>query len=135
MATDVSPQSIYLTARREGLEPEDAQHLSGVQRSEMSSLEALLQSQLTPTRRRMPSREDVVEGFMDAVRMSANAGELVQAWREIGRVVGAYEPVRVELSIERPTQKALMQMSDEQLAELAQQEDVLDAEYEELDRE
>lgn len=129
----LSPQSIYLTARKEGMDQSMALTVSGLAESQAPELEKLLDRQLNTSRRRLPTREDVIEGFMDAVSMASNSMELVAAWREIGRVVGAYEPTKVELHVEAPTARQITLMSDEQLAQLVGPEsEVLDAEYEEI---
>lgn len=76
------------------------------------------------------TREDVLMGLQDAVRMSATASELVQAWREIGKIVGAYQPQRVEHT-HTLTQEKLVEMSDAELAKVA----AIDAEFVELSTE
>ena len=79
-------------------------------------------------------REDVIEGLMDAVRASTTAAEMVAAWREIGRIIGAYEPIKVE--VEHTLEKSsaqLRQMSDDDLARLADMANVLEGEYEVVD--
>lgn len=63
------------------------------------------------------SREDVLQGFLDAVRMSATATELTGAWREIGKLTGAYEPKKVELTYRNA--ESLRQMSDDELLQAA----------------
>lgn len=50
-------------------------------------------------RRTLVSRNDVINGFLDAVDAAATSQELTQAWREIGRVIGAYEPEKLEISV------------------------------------
>ena len=61
------------------------------------------------------TRKDVLDGFLDAVRASATATELVASWREIGRMIGAYEPEK------SPTEKDITEKK-EQLAELTDEE-------------
>ncbi len=46
------------------------------------------------------TKEDVLAGMMDCVYSAGNATELLLAWREIGRIIGAYAPSIVKL--ERP---------------------------------
>ena len=50
-------------------------------------------------RQALVTRADVLNGLFDAVESAGTSTELTAAWREIGRIVGAYEPERVELSI------------------------------------
>jgi hypothetical protein len=51
------------------------------------------------TRLALVSRTDVLNGLFDAVEAAGSSTELTAAWREIGRIVGAYEPQRVEVGI------------------------------------
>ena len=77
------------------------------------------------------SREDVIEGMMDAARAASNSMELVAAWREIGRIIGAYEPIKVEHSHKLEESQARMrQLSDEELARLADMDGALEGDYE-----
>lgn len=64
-------------------------------------------------------RKDVLDGLMDAVRMAATSTELAGAWREIAKVIGAYEPIKVEHSHRNVTMEKLAAMSDADLAALA----------------
>ena len=50
-------------------------------------------------RRTLVSRNDVINGFLDAVDAAATSQELTQAWCEIGRVIGAYEPEKVQITV------------------------------------
>lgn len=69
-------------------------------------------------------REDVLKGLLEAVKLAeeqANPAALVSAWREIGRVIGCYQPEtkRVELSAEgQALQYRYAGMSDEELLEI-----------------
>lgn len=51
------------------------------------------------TRKAVLTRTDVLNGMFDAVDAAATSTELTAAWREIGRIIGAYEPQRVEVGI------------------------------------
>lgn len=76
-------------------------------------------------------RDDVVEGMMDAVRSAATATELVAAWREIGRIIGAYEPIKVEHSHKLEESQAKMrQLSDEELARIADMDNAIEGDFE-----
>jgi hypothetical protein len=88
------------------------------------------------------TREDVLAGFMDAVNSSASATELVMAWREIGKVIGAYEPeVKVVVSVDLTAEK-IAAMGDDALLRLSgmedfenpdMKEDILEGEYTEVE--
>lgn len=67
------------------------------------------------------TREDVIAGMLDAVHASQTAMEMVVAWREIGRLIGAYNTPLIEQS---PTSSSLLKqlssMSDADLLKIAQ---------------
>lgn len=78
------------------------------------------------------TKSDVLTGMMDAVNAAATASELVMAWREIGKLLGAYEPERKILEIRDYSVDELKTLSDRDLARLAgntMQEVIEDAEY------
>jgi len=81
------------------------------------------------------TKSDVLTGMMDAVEAAATAGELVMAWREIGKLLGAYEPERKILEIHDYSQEELKSLSDKDLLNLAggKMQDVVDAEFTEVD--
>ncbi len=80
------------------------------------------------------TKSDVLTGMMDAVNAAATASELVMAWREVGKLLGAYEPERKILEIRDYSEEELKTLPDEHLLELAggKMAEVIDAEYEEL---
>lgn len=87
------------------------------------------------------TREDVTNGFLDAVHAAASSTELTMAWREIGKLLGYYEPEKVELSFRNVTAEKLAGMSDRELTMLAKQDgvmvedmEVLEAQYEVLSK-
>lgn len=61
------------------------------------------------------TRETVLDGLRDAVECAANSAELTAAWREIGRVVGAYAPDRTEVLVKGMTHDDLKTVSDREL--------------------
>lgn len=65
------------------------------------------------------TKTDVLTGMMDAVGAAATAGELVMAWREIGKLLGAYEPERRILEVKDYTNDELKMLSDKELSQLA----------------
>lgn len=79
-------------------------------------------------------KEDVINGFLDAVRAASNSMEMVAAWREIGRIIGAYEPQKIEVSHEHKLSAAQVQsMSNEQLLRLADfNGEIIEGEFEQL---
>ena len=80
------------------------------------------------------TKSDVMTGMMDAVDAAATAGELVMAWRELGKLIGAYEPERKILEIRDYSNDELKQLSDRDLLKLAgkRMTDTIDADYEEV---
>ena len=43
------------------------------------------------------TREDIIAGMLDAVHASQTSIELISAWREVGRLIGAYAPQRLRV--------------------------------------
>jgi len=81
------------------------------------------------------TKSSVLTGMMDAVEAAATAGELVMAWREIGKLIGAYEPERKILEIHDYSQDELKELSDKDLLHLAggKMQDAVEAEFHELE--
>lgn len=88
------------------------------------------------------TRADVIQGFMDAVNSAQSSTELVMAWREIGKVIGAYEPeVKIVKHLDITAEK-VRSMKDEDLLRLAEMEsfmlpdieaDIIEGEFVEMD--
>jgi hypothetical protein len=80
------------------------------------------------------TKNDVMTGLLDAVDAAATASELVMAWRELGKLIGAYEPEKKILEIHEYKAEDLKMLSDKELAQLAGDKfaDAIDAEFEEL---
>jgi hypothetical protein len=80
------------------------------------------------------SKSDVMTGMLDAVEAAATAGELVMAWRELGKLIGAYEPERKILEVHDYTREELKALTDDELLKLSgnKYSDVIDAEFEEI---
>lgn len=74
-------------------------------------------------RRTLVTRTDVIEGLLDAVESAGSSTELVQAWRELGKIVGAYEPAKVEVTmkVEELDRGVLTRLPTKQLLEMAAQ--------------
>jgi len=82
------------------------------------------------------TKSDVMTGMLDAVEAAATSAELVMAWRELGKLIGAYEPERKILEIHDYSQDELRELSDQDLLRLAggRMKDVIDdAEFEEIE--
>jgi hypothetical protein len=81
-------------------------------------------------------RQDVLQGFMDAVNSAQSATELVMAWREIGKVIGAYEPEVKIVQHQQLTAERVRNLKDEELLKLADMEDfappALEGDFEEV---
>lgn len=87
------------------------------------------------------TRHDVVAGFMDAVNMAESSTELVMAWRELGKIIGAYEPeVKVIAHVDVTAEK-VRNMKDEDLLKMSEMEtylnpvmeaDIIEAEFSEV---
>lgn len=73
------------------------------------------------------TRAKVIEGFMDGIEMARMLGEpssMIAGWREIGRMCGYYEPVKIkhEISVEGKVMVERMEsMSDDDLMKLIEQ--------------
>ena len=90
------------------------------------------------------TRSDVIAGFMDAVNAAQSSTELVMAWRELGKIIGAYEPeVKIVKHVDITAEK-IRNMKDEDLLTMAEmesyllpdvEEDIIDGEYVEIDDE
>lgn len=127
-------ERLYVQSRLEGSAPAVAARIAGIEDHRCLESAPRIRNALQSAARvarhaRRIQREDVVAGFLDAVHMSATATELVNAWREIGRICGLYEPVRIDLNITK--QQDFAQMSDAELLELTEGDyQVLDFEEE-----
>lgn len=79
------------------------------------------------------TRQDVINGMMDAVKAAASSTELVAAWREIGKIIGAYEAQKIAVTHEMLLPEELRVMSDRQLVVAAGMKGVtLDGDYEKI---
>jgi len=131
-------QRRYVEARAQGLSTHASATFAGVDDHHRSAMERhprvkkiLQETARFALRRLAVSREDVLDGFMDAVHASQTSTELTAAWREIGRLVGAYEPEQVKHTHIHKTAEQMEQLSDEELLKMADQEGfTLDGEYE-----
>lgn len=126
---------LYVEARCRGSVPVVAARMAGfsdpdakaeeLERSDMvrTAIEYAIRAQLHELR---ITRNDVINGFLDAVRLAESSFEVTAAWREIGKVIGAYAPQKVEISGSVALAKEkLEKLPDEELAKLA----AIDAEF------
>ena len=130
----------YVDARLQGLGPVAAKKAAGIRDNgsyeQRPTIRAAIKYVVQQGCKRASdlSKSDVMQGMLDAVDAAETSQELVSAWREIGKLIGAYEPERRVLEIRDYTKEELKSLSDEQLAELAGREmkDVIDGEFYEL---
>lgn len=127
-------QRKYAEARLAGMIPLHAAQAAGISVPEVNAYryekhpkiqKALIAARKMVVEKFDVNREDVIRGMFDAVQASATATELVAAWREIGRIIGAYEPAKVEIMhrIEDVTLDKLQRLSTKELIELAEGRD------------
>ena len=79
---------------------------------------------------------------MEALSAAANATDMTNVWKEIGKIIGVYQPMKLEIThdIGEMTQDQLMRMSNKDLVKMAQQpgaivpveNNIVDAEFEVL---
>lgn len=126
----------YCEARMSGAVPVQAARMAGLDSDQAIEIErkpavaqALRSTQKLQQYERKLSRDDVLNGLLDATHMASTATELVAAWREIGKVIGAYEPEKKEITVR--DQRQIQEMSDDDLARLAS----IEGEYEIIDLE
>jgi phage terminase small subunit len=151
--TEVTPytqltllQKRYVEARLQGLNMTAAARAAGVESCAQTSAQNIEKSPKVRAAIRYLIKEstlnvneltksDVMTGMMDAVEAAATAGELVMAWREIGKLLGAYEPERKILEIHDYSQDELKTLTDKDLLNLAggKLKEVVDAEFQEIE--
>lgn len=115
-------QRRYVEGRATGLSPAAACKAAGLPTSHAPGLErspnvqaALRDINSAAMQRLQLSRHDVLEGLLTATKAAATATELVAAWREIGKIIGAYEPQKIAVTHEVLLPEQLRVMSDKQL--------------------
>lgn len=136
LRAEMSPkEAVYVEARMNGSNPVAAARVAGFPNPDEDSIrletrplirEAMKAHARVAMHRMALTRDDVLAGFLDAVNMAQTATELTGAWREIGKMIGAYEPKKIDLTIKGAN--AVKELSDEQLLELA----AVDGEFEVL---
>jgi phage terminase small subunit len=83
------------------------------------------------------SRSDVLKGIVSAIGDAKLLGDptaQIGGWREIGRMLGYYEPERHVVQLSDKREEALKQLEDMDMATLMEMsgEDVLEAEFQVL---
>jgi len=68
----------------------------------------------------------ILQGFKDAVATAENSMEMISGYREMGKMLGFYEPIKHEVTV---TTGSVAHLSNERLLELADMSDVIDGEY------
>lgn len=126
-------QQMYVEARVRGSMPVAAARISGCKDADASAADFEKNSAVRSTieyalrvaaHEVQLTKKDVVNGMLDAVRIAQTATELVMAWREIGKLVDAYAPLKVEHT-HTLTKEQVAKLSDEELAKAA----ALDGEF------
>lgn len=64
------------------------------------------------------TRDDILQGFRDAIGCAASAMEMIAGWREIAKLTGAYAPTQVDVQ-HTHRKEEIGAMSDNDLAALA----------------
>lgn len=135
-------QQRYVEARLQGLYPAAAGRAAGIAEGSSSQLEnnpkirAAIRYLVRESAQSVEelTKSHVMTGMLDAVNAAATASELVMAWREIGKLLGAYEPERKILEIRDYSPDELKTLSDKDLLELTggRMQEAIDGEFEEL---
>lgn len=136
LSTLTPKQSHYLKLRASGHSPGRASELAygsrqHAQRNEANPvIQAALKSMRQDTYERMQiTRERCVEGICEAIEMArimAEPATMIAGYREVGKMLGFYEPEKKEIALTGEGGKLLQkvsQMSDEQLLQLLNKPD------------
>lgn len=119
---------LYIEARCNGSTPVAAARMAGFKDPDLeairlesdntmrSAIEAAIR---VKSRQLAITRQDVLNGFLDAARIASTAMEQIAAWREIGKMIGAYESDKPKEKDITPAKEDLSQMSDDELAQHA----------------
>ena len=145
MSTLTPKQSQYLKLRASGHAPGKASELAygtraHARRNESNPvIQAALKSMRQDTYERIQvTRERCIEGILEAVEMSRIMSEpatMIAGYREVGKMLGFYEPERKEVVLTGQGGELLhkvSQLSDEQLLKLLQSPQpstIIDAEF------
>jgi phage terminase small subunit len=135
-------EEAYADARARGLPPKQAARAACIPIQEAKEYEKQPNVvYMINTRRKLLreeariTRDDVIDGFMEAIRQAKLLGDpstQIAGWREIGKMLGYYEPERrvIQLSDRREEALAQLQAADtEQLLRLVGPDGVIEAEF------
>jgi hypothetical protein len=139
-------QDKYIEARLDGKSKTEAAREAGYNVNGVGMIEksADVRAALEQARSELSSatqikRADVIEMLQEAYNMaklSAEPSSMVSAAKEIGKMLGYYEPETIRIETQRNSgtvQRKLMTMSDEELLELAEgTAQVIDGEFKRL---
>jgi len=126
LSTLSEAEQTYVEARINGSAPVVAARIAGMDSPDERAMalerdervkQAVAAAVKVATLEKTLTREDVLAGLMDAVNMAATATEMVAAWREVGKVIGAYEPQKIDMTI--TTRQQMEQMDDDDLLRAA----------------
>ena len=96
-------------------------------------LYALEQAARSLMRMKEPTKEDVINGFLDAAYLASSSADLIAAWREIGKVQGVYAETKVTHVHEVKTPADIAALPDEELMRLAEiPAEPIDVEFDDL---
>lgn len=139
-------QAAYVDARASGLKVKDSMVVAGMKPNDGTGnalekhpviSQALLQERAKNAKLLGLTREDILQGFMDAVDQAKDIHDpmsQIAGWREIAKVCGFYAPEVKKIEISGAGRRILDKMaalSDQELLEIAHGE-VIDAEYREV---
>jgi hypothetical protein len=134
-------QRRYVELRLEGKQPKEAASAAGFSAGRAMNhaynalerhpaIKAILrEAGRSALRKLCLTREHVLHGLLDAVDTAASSTELTNAWKEIGRVIGAYEPEKVQIDVNHIVPETLRTMPIQELAALADLQGIFDGEF------
>ena len=127
-------QELYAQSIIRGLSPNAAANAAGLDSPPSPS--PALKQRIQALKQEMQEncgikKEDVVKGFLSAIDMAESSTEMINGWREVGKMLGYYAPEQKEITI---TTGAIGHLSNEKLLEIADMTDVIDAAYHLVDQ-
>jgi len=134
LAALTSQQRLYAEGRLHGLSPPEAAKAAGMAHPTIQCYAYEKHPKIAPLLKLMNSasiqkynltRDDVIAGFLDAVSAAGSSTELTAAWREIGKMLGHYEPERVEhtLTVDNMTVNKLETMTEKELLKMSEMDE------------
>ncbi len=85
------------------------------------------------------TKEDIIEGMREAIDVARTIGDpsaMIRGWTEVARLTGHDKPTQINVNVVGMTasqaRKMLRAASDVELAKLAKQEDIIDADFYEV---